>query len=770
MTQSFELAQAYITTLTGHPDTVMDWRIINDTNKAVAAHTLRGMIREVFPTLQQYNQNGWGIFCCINAMDGQGRELANVQAIRTHVVDLDNVLTSQANYEKAISAYPQPHFAVQTSPQKYHLYWLVEPYTGNDFYTFQQRKFAQIYDGDKKIIDPTRVLRVPGFYHLKAEPFLTNCWMIHSGARWTSSQIADSLQHINVINHVGVRAPLGDIEMQAPSLEWLRYALFLLNPNDLDRQEWLSISAAFKQAGWTLADEQTLLGIWQEWCAHYTSNDIGENLKMWNSVRETEVGWDTFKRRTSINAWMMHNGLQNVPTQRSEPIQKPPVQETIDENAGLPEILDAGDCAKWFKNCYFVGRAGEIFNTSGRFMNSTQFNALYGGKHFIISLGGKVTDEAWRAALRSTVYTIPKVDHIRFLPDHPQFAIVEDELGRKGLNTYLPVKIRSAQGDIQRFHDWFKLVLPNDNDRKIWIEYMAHCIKYPGYKIPWAPMLQSVQGAGKSVIYEIMKFALGAMYVYTPKAQELATSGSKFNAWMRSKLCIIVNEIKVDERRELIEILKPMITDAQIEVQAKGVDQEMEDNPANWIFFSNFKDAIPLNQNDRRYALFFSPIQTKKDKIQIGLSKAYFDELFGWLKNNGGFEAMTYYLQNYPIAKGTIYHEAPESSSYQEALRISRSPMQIVAEESIQDNVQGFRGGYVSSLALIRRVIAAGIRTPSNQSVRALLESMGYAELGRALECYPFEDITNRPIIYANSTELTLEGYKVAQGYEPLGV
>lgn len=795
MIQDFNLAQAYVTALTGSPDTVCDWRCIHDTRKDLPAHNHRGTLRDIWPTLIDYNARGYGIFVTINALgnqaDEKGRivcELSNVQYIRAHVVDLDNLLTAQDSYTRAVATYPQPHFAVQTSSQKYHLYWLVEPYVGNDYYTLIQRKLRQLYDGDRSVIDATRVLRVPGFYHLKGEPYLVTCWGIHNGARWNVAQIAATLEHVNVLDHVGMRSPLGDPQMAAPSIDWLRFALYLLNPNELDRSEWMSISAAFKQSGWTLADEITLLSIWQDWCAQYAKNDIGENLKLWHSFRETEVGWAAFERRTVVKAHMMHYGLQHTPkvtqgvAQVSEPViggdnsvgavpthptYRPSVtQAQLD---ALPELLGGDECKLWFHDCYFISRSGEIFGPRGRYMNSTQFNGLYGGKHFIITANGKITDEPWKAALRSTVFTIPKVDHVRFLPDQIPFSIIKDRMGRAGLNTYIPINYDAVEGDVSLWLQHVEKILPVQRDREIFYSYLAHCVKYPGHKIPWAFLLQSAEGIGKTVFYEVMKHALGDMYVYTPKAQELVTSGSKFNAWMRGKLCIVVNEIKVDERRELIEILKPMITDTPVEVQAKGVDQEMEDNPANWLLFSNFKDAVPISKNGRRYCISFSPLQSLHDILAAGMDDAYFNKLWHWLKKQGGFQSVTHWLLNYPVAcidDGGLPVRAPHTSSYDEALRISRSPMQVAVEEAVEDNIVGFRGGYVSSLAVTRRMSNLGIKTPSGHSIRTLLESMGYHELGRALACYPSEDLTTRAIIYANNRALDLAGYGKAQGYE----
>lgn len=764
----FELAQAYVTTLTGSPDSVIDWRCIHDTRKDLPAHTYRGTLTEHWQTLCDYNANGYGVFCNINAMDGRGNLLENVQFIRAHVVDLDDAISARANYDRAVASNPQPSFGVQTSPGKFHLYWLVEPYTGNDFYTLQQRKIRQFYDGDRSVIDPTRVLRVPGFYHLKGEPYLVNCWMINNGPRITAAQIEQAFAHINIIDNFGGRHPLGDPAMQAPSLEWLEYGLKVLDPNSLDRAEWLSVSAAIKQSGWNLTDEGNLEKIWNDWCARYTQNDTGENTKLWKSIRDTEVGWSHITRKCpALKAQIDFGGIERSPPVMSAPSQQshaPPVlAQPMDTE--FTEILDVYQCQKWFKNCFFVNRMGEIFS-QGRFLNSTQFNGMYGGKQFIISTVGKTTDEPWKAALRSTVWTIPKVDHVRFLPDRPLYDIIIDGLGRSGLNTYIPPRIDARPGDVSLWLQHVAKILPDPADQKLFLDYLAHAIKYPGFKIPWAPLLQSAEGVGKTVFFEVIKHALGDMYVYSPQAQELVASGSKFNAWMRGKLMIVVNEIRVDERRELIEILKPMITDAMIEVQSKGVDQEMEDNPANWLFFSNYPDAIPITKNGRRYAIFYSAIQNARDLALAGMDQEYFVRLWRWLRDQDGYAAITYWFQNYPIERGAISVRAPQTTSYERALRNTRSPMEVVISDCVEDAMPGFRGGYVSTLAVINRCKQNGIRQPSPRSVQTCLEGMGYVEIGRSPRAYAQESVESKSILYSLSPLADPAGFGRAQGYE----
>lgn len=770
------LTRWFIEALTGSPDTVMEWRCIHDKRRDLPAHNYRGTLAQMAETLQSYNANGYGIFCNINEMNGAGRELENIAYIRAHVIDLDDPFTAGAAYQRAVEK--QASFATQTSPGKYHVYWRVQPYVGNEFYTLHQRKLIQFYNSDPVIIDATRIIRAPGFLHLKGEPHLITVWPLEMTKLWTAEEIQVELAAVNVVEHISTRKPLGNPEMAAPSFDWLRFALSLVNPNDMDRAEWLSFSAAFKQAGWSLSDDQTLFNIWSEWCNQYAGNDVGENRKLWDSISDTEVGWMSIKRRTPVQAYIDFGHKQppaprpqtNLPTPppaASLPATNQPAPTvTTDPTAHYGEILSEYECKEWFKDCYFVERVGQIITKNGRFMNATQFNGRYGGKQFIISTTGKLTDEPWKAALRSTCWQIPKVDHIRFLPERPTFEIVKDALGRRGLNTYIPAQIDARPGDVSRWLDWFDRIIPNKADQKLLFDYLAHCVKFPGYKILWSPLVQSAEGIGKTIFKEIMAHALGDMYVYSPKAPELVKSGSTFNAWQRGKLMILVDEIKIDERRELIEILKPMITDARVEIQSKGVDQDMEDNPANWLFFSNYKDAIPINRNGRRYAIFYSALQSAADIERAGMDKDYFTGLWGWLRDEGGLQAVAHWLLNYPIQRGQIPVRAPETSCHGEALSIGRSPMEIVVADCVADGVQGFRGGYISTTAVVMRAKAAGIRQPNVRTVQTCLEGMGYVHLGRGQRAYMQEDINNRSEIYGSLSTLPLDQYGRAQGYE----
>lgn len=126
---------------------------------------LHGDYEKVCDQLTALNQQGHGIFLMVNQGDLKGRKASNVCKVRAHFVDLDG-----APLEPVIAAAAPPHIVVESSLQKWHAYWLIDHCPLEEFKARQQA-LALKFDGDLKVCDLPRVLRVPGFWHLKAQPF-----------------------------------------------------------------------------------------------------------------------------------------------------------------------------------------------------------------------------------------------------------------------------------------------------------------------------------------------------------------------------------------------------------------------------------------------------------------------------------------------------------------------------------------------------------------------------------------------------------------------
>lgn len=773
----YDLATAYVQALGCDPTTTpIDTRALHDSDKALPGHANRGTLQSLWPWITAWNQQGYGIFITPAALNGAGRSLEHVQTVRAYYLDLD-AADAQQQYEAASRHLPAPSFAVATSPQKYHVYWAVQHHAVDlERFSALQRRLRQTYNGDKAVVDASRVMRLAGTLNHKPStlsltggvPYLVTCHALPGyGQPLTVDQLEASVAHVTVMDGgTGERHPLGDPTLAAPSLAWLKRALDLLDPNDLSRHDWIATTAAIKQAGSTLASDAELYALWSAWCARYHADDPAENLKQWGSIRSTELGWNSLVRRVpSLRAIVAFGETGTTATVPGAPVLPMPTAEPPPLDCS-GEILTHQECEQYFKGVTFVGSMKKMLLPNGRLYDVTAFNAAWGGKRFIITQDGKLTDEPWKAATRSTLWRVPVVDHLRFLPQREPGEIITDVLGRKGVNTYVKPLIDMEPGDVTPFLNHLAAIIPDEGDRRILLDWMAHVVRFPGHKIPWAPVIQSTEGIGKGIIKHAMTYAIGLPYVHFPDAQQLGDSGGKFNGWMRGKVFILADEIKVDEKRHLVEVLKPLISEELIEVQSKGVDQEMEDNPANWGFFTNYKDAVPVTKNGRRYAMFFSPIQTEADLLARGMDDDYMKRLFAWLKGDGQ-RYVAHYLHTYPIERGDIPMRAPKTTSQAEAVEISKSPVERAMSDAIEAGVPGFKGGWVSEIAALRYIrdnqVVRGNLPP--HAIRAVLEGMGYREIGKQVRPYFQEDVSRAGVLYGMGVWDTAR-YGKDQGYE----
>ena len=772
--------QAFLTALSaGRPDEIYDFRAIHDKNRGLAAIPMRGTLEQCAANLEQLNSQGYGIFVAVNKMDGVGREAHNISAIRAQFVDLDSGDVG-ANYQKALAWGLKPNFTVISSPGRAHVYWISEPHADLTRFVTIQKKLITLFEGDPACIDGPRVMRLPGTYnHKRDQPSLVG-YIPHINQQPISP---DLFERWLATVPAGVSAvntkPLGDVSMQAPSFEWAVYALNKIDPGALDREEWLKVTAAYKTASWS-AGEQASRTVWDLWCAKYPDNNPAENEKLWRSIKETKAGWGLLTRSAGIVAELKFGGIpvegnygQGDPIATPEEVLKSQQLYRPDALAGdryepSSWLVSPGEQEQYFKGCTLIESMGRMLVPSGRLFDTTKFNASFGGFEFVISMDGKTTDEPWKAATRGRIFNVVRADHLRFLPAHEPGEIILDEFRRRGVNTYKPAIINMREGDPARFIGHLRTILPDERDVKILLSFLAHCVQKPGVKVPWAPLIQSVPGAGKGVVKLCMTHALGSVYIHSPNAKELTDGGGKFNAWMRSKLLIICDEIRVGEKRDMLEVLKPMISEERIEIQGKGADQEQEDNPANWIFFTNYKDAIPIDRNERRYSIIYSTMQSVDDLIRAGLDGHYFSSLYDWIKFEGGKEIVAHFLNNYTIEpefdpSGTA-QRAPMTSSWAEALVQSRGRVEQIIAEAVDSGESGFRNGWISSVKVNRLMKDEHIRIGTHALKRAYI-NLGYSPIGRAQRAFLQEE-TKQPHLWSKNPNANIEDYPKDQGYE----
>jgi len=394
------------------------------------------------------------------------------------------------------------------------------------------------------------------------------------------------------------------------------------------------------------------------------------------------------------------------------------------------KYLAVADQPEFFRGCVYVQDRHRIMTPNGAMLNQGQFRATYGGHTFLLDDGNeKVTRDAWEAFTESTSLAFPRAGSSWFRPDYPAGGLATHE-GVVFVNTYLPLTVRRVKGDVSPVLEHLARILPVERDRSILLAYMAACVQYPGVKFQWAPLLQGVEGNGKSLYSRCVAYAVGERYTHWPRADQIS---SQFNSWLYGKLFIAVEDVYLPEDRgEVFEILKPMITNDRQPVEPKGVDQFSAYVWCNLMLNCNRKEGLRKTRNDRRIAPFYTAQQSKEDLARDHMGGRYFPNLYEWLKRDG-FAIMAEYLSTYDIPDefnpAGDCQIAPLTSSTESAIAESLGGVEQEIMEAIESRQPGFCAPWVSSVMLDRLLIKLNKANRITRRKREkMMEDLGYVK------------------------------------------
>lgn len=127
--------------------------------------TVMGTLKEQRDLLRTWEQRGYGVFACVNESRNRSRKTRDILRVRALFIDYDD-----KNEKREFNYDLEPSLIVETSPGKHHVYWYGEVDTTK--FTAYQKILISRFGSDDKICDLSRIMRVPGFLHQKAEPFM----------------------------------------------------------------------------------------------------------------------------------------------------------------------------------------------------------------------------------------------------------------------------------------------------------------------------------------------------------------------------------------------------------------------------------------------------------------------------------------------------------------------------------------------------------------------------------------------------------------------
>lgn len=381
-----------------------------------------------------------------------------------------------------------------------------------------------------------------------------------------------------------------------------------------------------------------------------------------------------------------------------------------------------------------------VFMTAtGEYMNRDT-KAVCGPRSFDVAHNRDTPVNADGEKQSATIYANDIIDVVENSMYFPAADEIFTHSGLDYINTYKApkIKLKDAGKGVAAVLKHLEHLLPDDKEREIVINYLAHNVQHPGVKMNWSIVLQGVQGDGKSLLAEMMQIVMGYDNVRTLNVSSLESS---FTGWATGQCMTFIEELKLDNIRkyEVLNNLKPYISNPIVEEHKKGKDPRTVINTTNYFALTNFKDAIPIDSNDRRYCILFSQWQ-RKDALESFMkdNPDYYSELYETVRNSAG-ELRKFFLEHDISKEFLSYKRAPATNAKLMMEELSKSSTQLALEDALEEFSKNItcEDGSIDVTQLGRLVKNAADfddkweEFPKTKALKNSLLNLGYEPIGR---------------------------------------
>lgn len=535
--------------------------------------------------------------------------------------------------------------------------------------------------------------------------------------------------------------------------DWLKIGFAIHHEtggSEFGREVWLdwseqhgSHSAALFDKAWNSfgkRDNQSLRGV--------TFRFILKLAKEYQQQEKAEQVAELLKRMSDANSMdELKPVIADCHTTKTELVDRPQLVNALQQSykrvTGAPlgiaqarKLIQYQDEDKsWLQNWVYLSLADRFFNTKDkRQLIKPAFDNTFGRY-----LGPDAETTASNFALNKE--KIPTYDLAIYMPNEAETfkynMLSAINFYSDALVPPIPAKLTAAdRRAVQLVEQHFRNLCPSEREMGIalsWLSYVARERDRPN----WAVIIQGPGGDGKTLISMMMATVLGPNNLYMMNADTL---GSDFTSWSHGHLLCVIEEIYLSGQKYMIvNRIKPYITNETVEHKNKYKDPVNVPNTQAYLGFTNHRDAMPVDDSDRRYFIIMSQWADNESLAAFMADKpTYFDDLVAAIRNHAG--AIRKWLEAWPRhpefnPKG----RAPFSEGRQQMAALSRSEE---AEDFSEILKSGKRRDISPQLVLVSALVEELYGEVANtksyaKSTTRLLSDAGFHYLGR----FPIGDL-----------------------------
>jgi hypothetical protein len=626
------------------------------------ARIFHGTLDQHWNKLKSLNGRGAGVFVCINATNGKGRTAEDVTRVRALFLDLDGAPLKPVHQAK-----PAPHIIVESSRGHYHAYWRVTGVSLDDF-TSMQKALAARFNGDPNVCDLPRVMRLPGFFHRKGEPFLTRILHTNECEPHTADDLAQLIPAVkaNGKNHFEAYEPNRASPLErlntAALANMAAWVLEIFPDAQTTRRGGYRVSSAM--LGRDLEED---LSLHPEGIKDFGIHDMGDRREGRRTPIDIVVEYGKKTHEEAV-AWLRERlGMpEDVAQRRAEQIAE---NIKIGDDVAEPMLPQIMTLEEMHKRLMFIGSSGIVADlVTGRVRKKEHATDEYAASvHTYKHTQGNSTQERKGPALRFWISSKDRmtVETLAWVPGKPQICQPPEGPG-PAFNTWkgLPPMAfpEDWQGRVKPFLGHVAFLVPIDEERERFLNWLAHIVQRPEV-LPHTCylMITETTGIGRNLLASVIVRALRGFVAAGVSLPELLDGG--FTGRLSKKLLGIVDEAKEgsgERRYQRANLFRQIVTEEHRLINPKYGHQSVEKNCCRWLTFSNHHDALPFDNSDRRIVVIANPTIRKEE--------TYYAQLYSLLDDRAFIGSVRRWLETKDISSFRPGAHAPMNEAKLQAL------------------------------------------------------------------------------------------------------
>ena len=382
------------------------------------------------------------------------------------------------------------------------------------------------------------------------------------------------------------------------------------------------------------------------------------------------------------------------------------------------KLLDL--CEKY----YYFKDTGLMYDpkTSKEFIET-----IFNNNHLYDFPGGKNKDKAFKSLLKESEfqdrillskqflpdYSFPIADvkNHKLLPDGKYFNLWSgfdvEPINRteKEIEFETKTKTFNVKKEIEFVWDHYNKILGKDNWNNI-SQYISMCLKYPGQKHRWVPLIISPEGVGKGLMLRMISNMMGSKYVN--ENVSFADITEKHSTIVVGHLFVALNEVSVDggqytTKRTISAKIKPFISDDFLNINEKGKPIYKYLNNCNAMIFSNDENCLHIDTSSRRY--YVCNVKVSTQEIEKMANNDEFKRLW-FVVEHFAEELMYHFIHNVEIEDESIYSKrAPKTLDLLEMIEDSKHDLLQELDDAFKNKTPPFDDQFFRGFISLNQLI-----------------------------------------------------------------